>query len=406
MKSVRHIVVLVCVLSLLLMSACTSAKKESPAPASGGSAPAESKQPIKIGFIGGLTGPLAEYTTAAKELLEWAEADINASGGVLGRPIDILYTDTKVDPQLARDAVERMTKSDKVAAIIGDYYSPSTLAIVKLMDEAKVPLVSPNSNATDITLQGAKYVFRVVHASRVEAEAIAGYMLDKRGVKRIVVFTGSDGFSQSNATAFTAYVKQSGKAELVGTETYDRANTKDFTNLLAKYKDKQVDAIFLAGGLADGALIVKQAGDAGMKVSFYGTNAQARPGFNQIGGPTSVGTVLLSDYPGDASNWEQFADQGTKDFVAKFKAKFGKQPTYDHAHAYDSLMLVINAIKAAGSTDGPAVRDQILKLSPVKGAVGDRRLLPNGDSRTKIYLVRVEDGGKFTIIDTVVDDGK
>lgn len=403
--SFRRVVAGLAVLSMLVLSACS--RSSTPDGSGGGSGGGQSATgPIKIGFVGGLTGPLAEYTTAGKEVIDWAVAEINAKGGILGRQVEVIYADTKMDPQLARQAVERMTKSDKVVGIVGDYYSPNTLALHKLVDLAKVPLVTPNSADPAITTQGSGFVFRTVHTATVETEVAASYVVETMGKKRVVVFGGTDGFSKSNSDAMVNWLKTTGKGELIGNETYDRATTKDFTNLLVKYKDKQVDAIFLAGGMADGALITKQARDAGMTATVFGATAQARPGFYGIGGPSTVGSILLTDYPGDAVNWEQHADPATKEFINKFRAKFNKQPGYDHVHTYDALMMILDAIKAANSTDGTAIRDQIAKASPFKGAAGDRRLLANGDSRAKLYLLRVEEGGKFNIIHVVPDDGK
>ena len=396
----RKSIATVLILGLLALAGCGGTSGR-PAAGSG-----SGNEPIKIGFVGGLTGPLAEYTTEAKQALDWKVDEINQKGGVLGRPIKMIYSDTKIDPQSARQAVERMVTSDKVVAIIGDYFSPNTAAFLPLLDQYQVPAVSPNSNATNITTSGSKYIFRVVHSSLLEAETLAHYAVEKKGNQTFVILGGSDGFSKANGDAFANALKTMGKGRLLGYDSYDRGTTKDFTNLLLKYKDQHPDAIFLAGGLADGALIAKQARDLGIKAQLYGSNAQARPGFFQIAGPAAVGTILINDYPGDATGADKYAEPGTKAFIKEFQAHFNKVPNYDDAHAVDSLMLIVQSIEAAKSTKGSDLREQLLKVKDWQGAVGNRRILPNGDSRATIYMIQIQPDGKWTVIDSVKDDGK
>ena len=367
-------------------------------PASGGSAGGNTGGTVKIGWIGGLTGPLSEFVLDSKEGADFAKDEINQKGGVLGKKIELIYADTQMDPQKAREAVQRYISSDKVAAIDGDYYSPNTLAIIPLTEQSKMPIATPNSNADEVTSQGAKYIVRVAASSSYNASVPVEYGLSKLKLKTWVVFGGSDGYSKSNVNAAVSFLK-SHNGTLLGTESYDRATTKDFSNLLLKYKDNQPDAIFLAGGPSDTALIVKQARGLGIKSKFLSTNSAAKDAVWAIGGEALQDTVMVADFAGIATNYKDFAEQSTNDFIDAFKASHGgKIPSYDNAHGYDTLRIISQAIQAANSTDGAKVAEAMHKLQ-YRGALGTLKVQPNGAVVITMYIMKWNHG-KMEIIGT------
>ncbi len=368
-------------------------------PASGGSAGGNTGGTVKIGWIGGLTGPLSEFVLDSKEGADFAKDEINQKGGVLGKKIELIYADTQMDPQKAREAVQRYISSDKVVAIDGDYYSPNTLAIIPLIEQSKMPIASPNSNADEVTSQGAKYIVRVAASSSSNASVPVEYVLSTLHLKTWVVFGGSDGYSKSNANAAEQYLK-SHNATLQGTESYDRATTKDFSNLLLKYKERQPDAIFLAGGPADSGLIVKQARGLGIKSQFVSTNSVAKQAVWEIGGDALQGIIMVADFAGIATNYKDFAEKSTIDFIDAFKATHGgKVPSYDNAHGYDTLRIIAQGIRAADSTDGTKVAGAMHKLE-YHGALGTLKVQPDGAVVINMYIMKW-DKGKMVILSKV-----
>ena len=115
------------------------------------SAPAKE---LKLGWMGGITGFLSELGLNTKEVTDWAVEQANQAGGINDMQIKIVYADTKTDPQLARQSAERLIMSDKVPAIIGDYYTPNTDAVLEIVEKAKVPLITPGSSGNHAYQKG------------------------------------------------------------------------------------------------------------------------------------------------------------------------------------------------------------------------------------------------------------
>ena len=392
---------------VLSLTACGTRQGTAASEGKGPSTPAAATgEELKIGWMGGLTGMLAELGLNTKETTDWAVDEANRKGGVLGKRIKVIYADTKIDPQLARQSVERLIKSDRVAAIIGDYYTPNTDAAMELAARYKVPMITPGSSGINLTAKGNQFIFRGCYSSAYDATVMGQYAIHTVGLKSFVILAGTDSFSRSVGDAFADYVKRSGRGEIAGYELYDRATTKDFTNLLLKYQGKPPDAIYLAGSQADGGLIARQAAELGLKVRFLGNLAQTKDAYFKIGGPATVGTVATTSFVGMAENAKDYAEPSTLAFTEAFTKKFGKPPTLDHAQGYDSAGMLLEALRRANSTDGDKVRQALLSLDNYKGAVGTIKMLPNGDIQVRMYLVQLQADGKWKVLASSMPGGQ
>ncbi len=392
---------------VLSLTACGTRQGAPASEKKGQSAPGPATgEELKIGWMGGLTGMLAELGLNTKEATDWAVDEANQKGGVLGRRIKLVYADTKIDPQLARQSVERLIKSDRVAAIIGDYYTPNTDAAMEIAARFQVPMITPGSSGINLTTKGNQFIFRGCYSSAYDATVMGQYAINTLGLKTFAIFGGTDSFSRSVGDAFADYVKRSGKGEVVGYESYDRATTKDFTNLLLKYRGKPPDAVYLAGAQADGGLIAKQAAELGLKVRLLGNLAQTKDAYFKIGGPATVGTVATTSFAGMAENYKDFAEPSTIAFTEAFTRKFGKPPTLDHAQGYDATGMLLEALRRANSTDGEKVRQALLSLDNYKGAVGTIKMLPNGDIQVRMNLVQLQADGKWKVLASSLPSGQ
>jgi len=359
-------------------------------------AAAADKGTIKIGWIGGLTGPLAQVVQDAKQGSEAAVEEINAAGGILGQKVELIYADTKIDPQLARQAAQRMIYSDRVSAIIGDYFTPNTIAAMDLARDNQVPMIT-FSGSDAIMRSKNGYISHVVSSTENLILALGTYALDTLKFKRFAIFTTNDAFGRETADAFVALVKKRG-AQIAGYETYDRATTRDFTNLLAKYKDNPVDAFFFGGAQADSALIAKQARQLGLKTQLLGNYPVSKPPYYAIGGEVTEGTITVSNYIGLTTNIAEFGEDSTKAFVKKWEAKFGKPPSDDHAFGYDTMRVLAHAFEQAKSPKGAAVQQALLKTQSYHGGLGTITMMPNGDASIPVYVLKWRADGKMTVL--------
>lgn len=353
--------------------------------------------PIKIGWTGGLTGALAQVVQDARQGTAAALEEINAAGGISGRQVEIIYADTKIDPQLARQAVQRLIYSDRVVAIIGDYFSPNTVAAMDIAQENKIPMISLASGLTSITRKQNQFVSRVVSSTEDFTRVLADYALKSLRFRRFVVLTASDAFARDAGDTFAEFVKKAG-GQVVGYETYDRVTTRDFTNLLLKHKETPPDAFFLGGAQADSALIAKQMRDLGMPTQLLASFPVSKPPYYKIGGAVTQGTITVANYIGRAANLDKYGESSTQAFVKRWKAKFGDLPSDDHAYGYDTMKVLAAAMERAKTLDGPAVQKAILGIQDYHGAVGTIRMEPNGDATIPLYILRWQADGNLSVL--------
>ncbi|MBI3001456.1 MAG: ABC transporter substrate-binding protein [Deltaproteobacteria bacterium] len=353
--------------------------------------------PIKIGWTGGLTGALAQVVQDARQGTAAALEEINAAGGISGRQVEIIYADTKIDPQLARQAVQRLIYSDRVVAVIGDYFSPNTVAAMDIAQENKIPMISLASGLTSITRKQNAFVSRVVSSTEDMTRVLADYAVKSLHFRRFVVLTSSDAFARDAGDTFAEFVKKIG-GQMVGYEIYDRVTTRDFTNLLLKYKEAPPDAFFLGGAQADSALIAKQTRELGIPTQLLGSFPVSKPPYYKIGGAVTQGTITVANYIGRAANLDKYGESSTKAFVKKWKAKFGDLPSDDHAYGYDTMKILALALERAGTTDGSSVQKAILSIRNYQGAVGTIHMVPNGDAIIPLYILRWQADGNLSVL--------
>lgn len=388
------------ILAALLLSATACGAAPAKPTASGASQ--AGKKPLVIGWTGGLTGFLAEFAIDAKDGTAMAVKDVNAHGGILGRPVEVVYEDTGTDPQKARQAVEQLALADHVAGIVGDYYSPNTIASLPLIAKYKVPMISYDSTADVITHSGNPYIFRVVGSSLATSKAIAVYAMDTMHARSFVMIGGTDAYSQANMSDFRKVVTAAG-GSILGTEQYNPSTTKDFAPYFLKYKSQSFGAFFLGGSPAQNALIIKQARGDGVKQPFISTTGIDRTIIWQADGQAAVGSTMAIDTPEMAVNGTKYASPQAQAFEkAWLKAGHNRLSTYDASHAYDATMLLLKAIQKAGSTSGPKVRQAIFEVGKqFVGAAATFSIEPDGGAELPEYIMRWQSDGNLHIVQQV-----
>lgn len=348
--------------------------------------------------MGALTGSLAESGISAEEGTKMAVADVNKHGGILGRPVHAVYEDTGTDPQKARQAAERLILADHVAGIVGDYFSPNTIAVLPLVDQYRVPMVTYDSSADIITHSGHRYIFRPIASAAAEAKVLVRYVVGTQHLHSFLVFGGTDAYSQANIADFKRYVARAG-GRIVGVEQYDPA-TKDFSPLLLKYDHAAFGAIMLAGSPPQNALIMKQARADGFKQPFISTSGLDRTIIWKGAGAAAIGATMVVDAPGIAVDYPKWSPPS----VGRFERSWinsGKSQlaSYDAAHAYDATMLLLKAIQKAGTTQGSMVRRAIFEVGRnYDGAAGVWTIKPDGGASIAQYIMAWGQDGKLHIL--------
>jgi branched-chain amino acid transport system substrate-binding protein len=352
----------------------------------------EAQDPIKFGFSAPLTSPIAFIAERAKLGTEYAVAQLNARGGIMGRKVEVLYGDTRLDPNEAINIARRYTLQDKVSAYFGDFTSSGTLAIIDILARASVPQIT-YTNAIKITRSGYKHVINLKPNSDHLTSAALDYAVKGQGYKKLAVMALDDEYGKGNIDAIERYLKKFGGAQVVGQEWY-RLDAKEFRPLLTKLAALKPDAIVCTGSLADTALLVKQYGELGLKIPLVGGGGHSSKAFRNIAGSASDGMIVVPAFwPNHFKNKE--AVDFEKGFHARYTALEGDEWSM---FAYDAVMIVAGAMERAKSTEGEKVIPEMFKVSAVNGAAGSYKITPNGEIDTTVFIGAWTPSGKIDLI--------
>ena len=322
--------------------------------------------PIKIGSILSVTGPAAFLGEPELKTMQLYVESINKTGGVLGRPLELVHYDDGSDASKANGFAKRLIESDKIDVLVGGTTTGSTMSIVPLVEKAGVPFISL-AGAVVIVEPVKKFVFKTPHTDRMAAEKVFEDMR-KRNITKVALLSETSGFGQSGKKEAENVVGKYG-ITLVANETYGPKDT-DMSPQLTKIKNTPgVQAVFIFGLGQGPAIATKNYKQLSINLPLYNAHGVASEEFIKLAGPAANGVrlpaaaLLVANKLPDNDPQKPVAVAYTKAFTEKWKtdvSTFG-------GHAYDGLMIAIDAIKRAGGTDKAKVRDAI---EATKGYVG------------------------------------
>src|SRR5689334_13271615 len=237
-------------------------------------APALAQEPIKIGVTQPLTGAFAASGNYVAQGAKMAEEAINASGGVLGRKIELVIEDNKSNPTEAVATAEKLISKDKVPVLMGAWSSTLTLAIMPKLMEYEVPMLVETSSSGKITTSGNPYIFRISPTSEMEAKAFAG-MVKRFGIKKADFLASNNDFGLGASQEFSQMLKKEG-VQVGVVETMDPTAT-DFSAQLAKIKASGADTLFVTTAVEQITLILKQAKEQQVKARIITTGGSNSP---------------------------------------------------------------------------------------------------------------------------------
>jgi branched-chain amino acid transport system substrate-binding protein len=328
---------------------------------------AQAADPIRIGLTTVLSGPNYDRGQSEQYGAQLAVNKINASGGVLGRPLEVYYADNACKLDVGVAGTRRLIDEEHVSALIGALCTPVTHAIMPVVAEAKVPLVIATSAGQDFVdasgVGGNDYAFKTIPS---EVDIARGLMrwLKSQNVKSVAIVAAADNFPQANAVAMAKAAQDAG-IRVTGTETLDKATT-DFAAVLEKLKAGAPDQLVTILGPYT-APFLKAYEASGWKVPLTGridfTQAlgAVSPQFRQsdaLAGMTSVGVFTPA---------QQIP--AIQEFVTSYRAHYGLAPTQRAFFVYEATLLLADAIKRAGS-DQPAAIEQALKTTTMPSLLG------------------------------------
>jgi branched-chain amino acid transport system substrate-binding protein len=334
--------------------------------------PVSAAEPIKIGLTTALSGQSARAGEAITRGLTVAIDELNAKGGVLGgRKFELIRRDDEATPAKGVIAARELVYKEKVAVLFGGLDTPVSLAIVPIMNQAKVPFIGPWAAGTPITKNGANpnYVFRVSAVDEIVDKAMLQYAQKTFNTKKPGLILINNPWGASNEKGLTAAMSAAG-VKPAGIEKF-QDNDVDVVPQLTRLKEAGADTLFMVGNVGPSAQVVKSLDRMGWDVPIVSHWGPAGGRFSELAGPSAKKVHFVQTYSFFGKQ-TPVGEKVMKELMAKYpdiKGPGDVTPAVGVANAYDAMMLVAQAIQIAGSTDGDAIREAFYKINKYEGLI-------------------------------------
>jgi len=369
----------------LTQSACDKGSQSGGGSGGGGSSGGDS---IKVGHLASLTGKEATFGQSAEKGIRIALEEINNAGGLLGKQVEVITVDTQSKNQEVNNCMVKLTQKDQVCAVVGEIASGNTIAAAPRAQSAKVPLVTPGSTNPVVTQKG-DYVFRICYTDDFQGAAIAGFAARRLEKKQAVTITDqSSPYSLSLTEEFKkAFEKEGGK--VLDDVSYKGTDT-DYNALINKVLSSKPDVLVLTGYYTNVGNIIQTARKAGYTGPCVGGDGWDSETLYKIGGKALDDCYFTNHYsPEDP-------DPQIQSFIKKFKELHNNEmPDAMAVLGYDAAMVVFDAIKRAGSAEGPKIRDALAGTKNFKGVSGTITIDENRNAQKTIVIVGVKDAKQY-----------
>ena len=349
---------------------------------------------IKIGMLTPLTGFAAADGFSAHESVKLAVEKVNASGGLLGKKVELVCYDDAADPKQSVPLANKLIGQDKVVAFVAGSYSLPTRAVSAIFNDDEIPLVSAYALHPDITK--GDFTFRNGFLGTVEGKGAAYTAVKLLKAKKIALIVSDNDFGTTLAQGFDEYLKGHPEVKIVSQQKYPMSE-KDFKPYLSKMKATNPDVVFFSGYYFQVGPAMKQAKEMGIKVQFIGEEGADSPKTTEIAGDAAEGFIMVTNLNRDDKR------KFVQEFLSTYRKRHKIEPDMVGASAYDAFMLLANAIKTAKTTDGAAVAKALANTKNYDGLTGlIKGFTAEGEVVKPVQIQRVKDG-KFHYYGVVKD---
>lgn len=323
--------------------------------------------PVKIGALFSVSGPAAFLGEPERNTAQMVVDEINKTGGIKGRKLELVVIDTQGDPAKAVQGVNKLIKDNKVVAIIGPSTTGDSMAVIPVVEKAGIPLISCAAGIK-ITEPVKKWVFKTAQNDGLAVAKIYEY-LNKQKISKIAILTVSDGFGSSGREQLAAHARAFG-IDIISNETYGPKDT-DMTAQLTKIRAGGAQAIICWGTNPGPAVVARNVKQLGIKLPLFMSHGVSSKKFIELAGPAAEGIILPSGRVIVANQMPKtdYQKKALLSYVNGYKKVYKVEGDHFGGHAWDAMMLLTNAIEKAG--DNPsAIRDQLEKTAKFAGIGG------------------------------------
>lgn len=357
--------------------------------------PAMADDTIKVGIVLPLTGKLAKFGEIENKSFLMAVNEINGSGGVRGKKIELIIEDTTGKPDVGRSAIEKLITQDKVVVLGGGYSSSVTWATIAVAQQNKVAFLVNTGSADKITEQGWEYIFRLNPPVSEYPGALKTFISQAaKGAKTVAILHENSLFGQSGSKKFAKQAPKVG-LEVVMKEGYE-AGAVDFKPLLIKVKAKKPDIIYMISYIMDASLLMRQAKELNLNPKMFvgGAAGFTLPEFQK-------NASKAAEYVYSATLWTPSVPYpGAKKYYDNFVAKYKNPTEYHGAEAYSAMYVLADALKRAKTLSRQDVRDALATTNLIT-AFGPVQFVSYGkktqQNKLPTFLVQWLDGKLQTV---------
>jgi branched-chain amino acid transport system substrate-binding protein len=392
MMNIRHAPFLAALAASLFLVGCNKSSSPAPGADNNNNAGGSTSDTIKVGEFASLTGKEAAFGQSSHEGTALAVDDLNAAGGVLGKKVQLITEDDQSQAGQPSTDVRKLISDDGVVAILGEVASSRSLEAAPICQQSQIPMISPSSTNPKVTEVG-DYIFRVCFIDPFQGTVMANFGAKTLNMKTAAVLTDvtsdySEGLAKFFKDSFTA---NGGK--IVAEQNYSGGD-KDFSAQLTAIKAANPDGIFIPGYYTEVGLIALQARQQGITVPLFGGDGWDGKPLLSIGGSAVEGTYFSDHFsPYDTNAIVQA-------FVKRYQAKYNTTPDAMAALGYDSFMILVDAIKRTGTTDGPKVRDALAATKDFAGITGNITIDANRNASKPAVIIEIKNG-QYNYLQTI-----
>jgi len=341
------------------------------------------KEPIKIGFVGPLTGDVSSLGVVVKAAAEVAVNEVNQAGGIQGRKLEMVYENGGCGPKESTLAVNKLINIDKVTAIVGGICSGETLTIAPVTESNKVILLSPASTGIKISSAG-DYVFRLIPSDTFQGKFVAEYVTNQLQKKKIAILYNSDSeWSIGIKDVFKQRLQELG-GQVVAEEGIPKSS-RDLRSSITKIKVADPEIIYFPSHTESGVIGLQQLAELGVKTPILGGDVWDDPTIPQKVGEAANGVR----YP--------VADNNilSDNFLQSVKQIVGNDDMNTYApRAYDAVKILAQIMNEVG-TDSEKIKTELYNLQDYHGLADTYNFDKNGDVTDAKYSVKEFQNGKI-----------
>ncbi len=346
------------------------------------------REPIRIGFVGGISGRVADLGVGGRNGALLAIEERNASGGINGRPVELIIRDDEQNHETARKVTRELVEQN-VEAIIGPMTSSIALTIVPIINRARLVTISPTVTTTE--LSGLDdYFLRMLPDTHTYAPKSARFHFEKSGLRRaaLIYDNGNRSYTLSWLTGFRETFEKLG-GRIVAVKSFTSGENVAFSPIARSVLSQGPDLVVLVCSAVDAALLCQQIRklDPGVTISVSEWGSTER--FINLGGAAAEGVYFA-----------QFLDHGNmspryRHFLTSYRARFGQDPGFSGLAGYDAANVILDSL--AAQNKGTSLKSTILSIGAFQGA--QRKIVLNrfGDTESTTFITVVKNGRFVTL---------